>query len=170
LRSQLGFDVTSIVACRVYSAFRGSGEARRGAALGVVLLSLHLSGCGISFPMASLLPGDDPDATSSLKTKPASPLSPELGAEDWRRAKGALAVALDPQGNGSAVAWENPDSGFKGSFTPVGQPFVKSDAICRAFLASLYAQNGASQLQGTACRLSGAEWEVKDVQPWKRPA
>ena len=47
--------------------------------------------------------------------------------------QGALALALDPQGNGAAVAWDNPDTGLKGGFTPVGRPFVKGDAICRAF-------------------------------------
>jgi surface antigen len=36
-----------------------------------------------------------------------------------------MAVALDPQGSGSPVTWDNPDTGFKGTFTPVGQPFVK---------------------------------------------
>jgi surface antigen len=158
--------VTSFVACRVYNAFRRAGEVRRGPRLGAALIALQLGGCGISFPMASLLPEEAPESTSSLKPKPVSQLSPELGAEDWRRAKSALAVALDPQGNGASAAWENPDSGFKGSFTPVGQAFVKSDEICRAFLASLQGRNGSSRLQGTACRLSGAEWSVKDVKPW----
>jgi len=124
----------------------------------------------MSFPMASLLPGDEPKATGAVVAKPASPLSPALGEEDWRRAKGALAIALDPQGNGSSVSWENPDSGFKGAFTPLGQPFVKSDEICRAFLASFGRENGSSSLRGTACRLSGAEWTIKDVKPSQKAA
>ena len=124
----------------------------------------------MSFPMASLLPEDEPRTTGAVVAKPASPLSPELGEEDWRRARSALAVALDPQGNGASVSWDNPDSGFKGAFTPVGQPFVKSDEICRAFLASLSGERASSSLQGTACRLSGGEWTIKDLKPWKKPA
>ena len=108
-------------------------------------------------------------SASSSCSKIVSPLSAELGIEDWRRAKGAMAVALDPQGSGSPVTWDNPDTGFKGTFTPVGQPFVKGDEICRAFLAGLTGQ-ATSSLQGTACRLSGEEWAIKDVKPWRRPA
>ncbi len=123
----------------------------------------------MSFPMASLLP-DDPPATASVAGKSASPMARDMGTEDWRRAKGALAVALDPQGNGAAVAWANPDTALKGNFTPVGQPFVKSDEICRAFIATVTGQALASTLQGTACRPSGGEWAIKDVKPFRKPA
>lgn len=159
----------------VYRAFRRNGEGRPvpwRAAVAVGLLGLCAGGCSMSFPMASLLPEDEPKVTGStgaVAAKPASPLSPELGEEDWRRARGALAVALDPQGNGASVSWDNPDSGFKGAFTPVGQPFVKSDEICRAFLTSLAGDKGSSSLQGTACRPSGGEWAIKDLKPWKKP-
>jgi surface antigen len=121
----------------------------------------------MSFPITSLVSDQEP--TGSV-ARPASPLSPELSGEDWRRAKGALAIALDPVGNGSSAAWDNPDSGMRGSFTPVGQPFVKSDEICRAFLAELNGNHHASTLQGTACRPSGREWLIKDIKPWKRVA
>ncbi len=120
--------------------------------------------------MESLVPEDEPKATGTLVAKASSALSPELGAEDWRRAKGALAVALDPQGNGASVSWDNPDSGFKGAFTPVGHPFVKGDEICRAFVAALGRAGRNAALEGTACRLSGAEWAIKAVKPAKRAA
>jgi hypothetical protein len=62
-------------------------------------------------------------------------LSVELNDEDQRRARSALALALDPIGAGTAVNWDNPDTRRKGVFIPVGQPFVKNDDICRAFTA-----------------------------------
>lgn len=130
-------------------------------------VSLTTGACGVSFPMTSLFP--DPETTSSIKPRIASPLSPELGAEDWRRAKGALAIALDPQGSGSSVSWDNPDTDMKGNFAPVGQPFVNTDEICRAFLATLVAREATTTLQGTACRPSGGEWAIKDVKPWRKP-
>jgi surface antigen len=116
--------------------------------------------------MTSLV--DEPATTQSVSPRTGSPLSPDLGEEDWRRAKAALAVALDPQGSGSQVSWDNPDTTLKGTFTPVGQPFVKSDEICRAFLASIAGQASSSSLQGTACRPSGGEWAIKDVKPFKK--
>ena len=48
--------------------------------------------------------------------------------------------------------------------------FLKSDEICRAFLASMSLQTGPVKLQGTACRPSGGEWAVKDAKPWKGAA
>jgi len=117
--------------------------------------------------MSSLV-SEEPQTTQSVAVKTISPLSPELGAEDWRRAKAAMAVALDPQGSGSLVSWDNPDTTIRGSFTPVGQPFVKSDEICRAFLATVSGQSSTSSLQGTACRPSGGEWAIKDVKPFKK--
>lgn len=142
-----------------------AGPARRVLLAGV--LALGSAGCSMSFPMTSLV-AEEPTETASIAPKIISPLSPELGAEDWRRAKAAMATALDPQGNGSQVSWDNPESTMKGTFTPVGQPFVKNDEICRAFLTNVTGQTSVASLQGTACRPSGGDWAIKDVRPFKK--
>ncbi len=77
-----------------------------------------------------------------------------------------MAVALDPQGNGAAVSWDNPQSGVKGSF-PGRRPLPAADEICRAFIANVQTQTQPKRLQGTACRPSGGEWAVRDIGPWK---
>jgi surface antigen len=133
----------------------------------VATVAVPLGACSFALPVATLA-SDDPVATNSITPRFVSPLSPDLGEEDWRRARAALAVALDPQGSGSQVSWDNPDTSIKGSFTPVGQPFVADDRICRAFLASLTGTSGVSSLQGTACRPSGGEWAIKDVKPFRK--
>lgn len=156
--------MTRIGARCLYMAVLARSEAVRLLAAGLV--ALGGGACSMTFPMASLV--DEPETTSSLGARPVSPLSADLGTEDWRRAKAALAVALDPQGSGAQVSWDNPDTGLKGSFTPVGQPFVKSDEICRAFLASVTGSATASSLQGTACRPSGGEWAITEVKPFKK--
>ena len=159
------------IASRAYRSIAVRSEARAlrrlvGPAFAAALASLT-SACGVTFPMASLFL--EAETTSSITAvKATSPLSPELSGEDWRRAKGALAVALDPQGNGSSVSWDNPDTDMKGNFAPVGQPFVSSDEICRAFLATLDGHAATSSLQGSACRPSGGEWAIKDVRPFRR--
>lgn len=134
-----------------------------GAAL---LLALAAGGCSISMPLGSVT-GDHDGPTGS--TEAPSPLSREHGVEDWRRARAALGVALDPQGTGAGVSWDNPDSGAKGNFSAVGQPFVQDDEVCRAFLAVLHGPAEAT-LQGTACRPSGGEWSIKEVKPFRRPS
>jgi surface antigen len=139
----------------------------------LLLAGITTGGCSITLPIFSAEKSDLHEKNSTLTTaslKPAkgiSPLSPELGTEDWRRAAGAMALALDPQGNGAAVSWDNPESGTKGVFSPVSGPVLRSDEICRAFLSTIMLQTGASKMQGTACRPSGGEWSIKEVAPWK---
>ncbi len=138
----------------------------RAAGLACAMLCALMTGaCSLGVPLPAL---GVPETTQSVAPRAVSPLSADLGEEDWRRAKGALSVALDPQGSGAKVSWDNPDTTLRGTFTPVGQPFVKSDEICRAFLATVTGQSSESVLQGTACRPSGGEWSVKDVRPFKR--
>jgi surface antigen len=150
------------VGARFYKAVPLRGEAVRLLAAG--LMAAGAGACSMTLPITSLV--DEPATTASVARRAVSPLSPDLGAEDWRRAKAA--VALDPQGSGAKVSWDNPDTTLKGAFTPVGQPFVKSDEICRAFIATISGQAISSSLQGTACRPSGGEWAIKDVKPFKK--
>jgi surface antigen len=97
-----------------------------------------------------------------------SPLSDHLGPEDIRRAHGALALALDPQGNGSPVSWDNAESRSSGRFTPVSGPFLKDDEVCRAFLSLVVTPMDRRSLQGTACRPSGGEWAIRQMGDWKQ--
>ncbi len=61
-----------------------------------------------------------------------------LEPEDWRRAKAALSTALDPQGNGSLVGWENPEFGQQGLVHTGWQSLpLRTSGICRVFLAEL---------------------------------
>ena len=134
----------------------------------VGLIALSTSACGMSLGL-SALDEDGPKATGAIGPKSDITLSSDLDDEDWRRAKAALAVALDPQGPGTQVSWDNPSTTRKGTFTPVGAPFVKNDEICRSFSAHLSLPS-TSALQGTACRPSGGEWVLKEVKPLKATA
>ena len=134
----------------------------------VGLLALSTSACSFSFGL-SALDDEEPKSTGTVTARADTPLSPDLDQEDWRRAKAALAVALDPQGPGTQVSWDNPASTMKGTFTPMGAPFVKNDEICRSFSAHLSGPS-ASSLHGTACRPSGGDWAIKDVKPLKAAA
>jgi surface antigen len=108
------------------------GEAVR--FMAVCLIAAAASACSLSYSIVTL-DVEEPETTASIAPKAISPLSPDLTEEDWRRAKAALGVALDPQGAGTQVSWDNPDTSRKGAFTPSGAPFVKNDEICRSFSA-----------------------------------
>lgn len=123
---------------------------------------LSASACSLSFPMPGFASDDSP--TGSI-TKSAVALSPALDKEDWRRAKAALAVALDPQGNGANVMWSNPQSGAKGAFVALAPPFLEKDRICRAFKADVSASTRANRrLGGSACRNPDGEWVLAEVK------
>jgi surface antigen len=131
-----------------------------------------LSGCSIAIPMSAssssdIWKGAPEDVTGSI-AKPALKLSSRLDAEDLRRATAAMSTALDPQGSGTSVRWDNPQTGAKGSFTPVGQAYPLDGKICRAFLADVAAQASVEKLQGAACREKSAEWALTDVKPFKK--
>ena len=129
-------------------------------------LAAFVSGCSFAVPG---LPADQVEATGSIGRSGTSTLSADLGQEDWRRAKGSLAIALDPQGSGAGVKWDNPDSGVSGLFTPVAAPYVKSNEICRAFLATIAFPGRSTTLQGTACKVSADDWEIREAKPWRKP-
>jgi surface antigen len=109
-------------------------------------------------------------ASAQPQREPRLALSDHLGPEDLRRATGAMALALDPQGNGSPVSWDNAESKASGRFTPVGGPFLHDDEVCRAFLSQISTPMDKVALQGTACRPSGGTWSIRDMKPWKQPA
>ncbi len=146
---------------------RGSTVVSRIAQRVPVLVAFAVSGCATAIPLPSLISHDD--VTGSISTQ-VSPLSSTLDGEDWRRARAALAVALDPQGNGAAVAWDNPVSGVRGSFTAVGDAYPSDERICRAFLADVGGRVAGQKLQGVGCRDRAGDWAVKDVKPWKESA
>ncbi len=153
----------------------------------ILILSALSAACSISLPVFSAASPEAEPAeliTGSLAPKPVIPssavafaarstpgkltLADHLGPEDLRRANGALALALDPQGNGLPVAWDNAESKSSGKFTPVGGPFLKDHEVCRAFLTSLTTLMDRQSLQGTACRPSGGDWAINEMKVWKQ--
>jgi surface antigen len=125
-----------------------------------------LAGCSMAFPISPLMPPGSKEYAAGAVPKP--PLAGLLDAEDWRRAKAALSTALDPQGNGLLVGWDNPDSGNKGSFTPVGKPYPLEAGMCRVFLAEVDCKGDEHAIQGTACSDKRGEWTIAETKPWKK--
>jgi surface antigen len=107
------------------------------------------------------------DVTGSIR-KPAPELARGLDVEDQRRALAALGTALDPQGAGGGVNWDNSQSGAKGNFIPVGPAYPIDGKICRAFIAEVSTRETQEKLQGAACREKSAEWSLSEVKPWHR--
>jgi surface antigen len=133
------------------------------------LLCRSLAACAVATPLGE---GIDSKATGSISAPaPRADASPRLLAwldnEDRRRALGALAIALDPQGNGAAVRWDNPVSKAHGQITPIGYAFPAKDLICRRFSARFDTAAGDRVEEGSACRDKNAEWTIAELGPAK---
>lgn len=142
----------------------------RNSAMAVLLggSALGLGACSMTLPMGSL--SEDTITTGSITPpRPAAQLSSKLSDEDWRRAQAALGLAVDPQGNGAPVSWDNPESGRKGSFVSAGPLYVLDDKVCRSFVATISEPGPDTQLQGSSCRQGPNEWVVREAKPWKQP-
>jgi len=139
-------------------------SAPRGLCL-IFVSALGLAGCAISMPMGSLVSHSEDDVTGSI---PSAVFLENLVAEDKRRAKAALTTALDPQGSGATVTWDNPDTGSKGTFVPVGKAYPANERVCRAFLADMILKASDKSVQGTACADKDGNWAVTESKPWKK--
>ncbi len=139
--------------------------------VGSLIAACVLSGCSVAIPMSSsssaMWEGAPEDVTGSITKSPLK-ISRHLDNEDTRRANAALSTALDPQGSGASVRWDNPQTGARGSFTPVGQAYPLDGKICRAFLADVSVDDDVEKLQGAACREKTAEWSLIEVKPFKK--
>jgi surface antigen len=137
-----------------------------GAVIFCCLAAFCLAACSVSMPIGSFVPsGHLEDETGSISNEQFSNF---LVGEDWQRARVALAAALDPQGAGATVRWDNPLSGVKGSFVADGKPYPSDAGVCRAFVADIDRKTADDALHGTACADKGGEWTVTIVEPVRK--
>lgn len=143
---------------------------RLGLALALALVAGLSGGCSLTMHLTSL--SEDSEMTASIPTRAVDRLDPSLDDEDWRRASSALSLAVDPQGPGLAVNWDNPLSKRKGSFAAAGDLVLSQETICRPFTASVFQPGGKeSKHTGQACRLGPGEWSLRsDTAPAPKAA
>jgi 17 kDa outer membrane surface antigen len=87
---------------------------------------------------------------------------------DLAFAKAAAADVLNRGGGDMSLPWENPQTGARGTVTPIAAAHSEAGATCRDFLASYVREGAESWLQGEACRADEGKWEVKSIRPWRR--
>ena len=68
----------------------------------------------------------------------------------------------------SSQPWENPETGARGSVTPLAQAYSSDGRTCRDFLASYVNGRSESWLQGAACQSDHGRWEIHTLKPWRQ--
>jgi surface antigen len=109
------------------------------------------------------------ETTGSIPTPSAAKLSNGLPPEaDLVFARAAVTEVLSIGRKDFSTAWENPNTGARGTVTPVATAYSQDGSTCRDFLASYLQGRTEIWMRGEACRQSQGKWEVKVLRPWKR--
>ena len=137
-----------------------------GAAVTLILVGFGSAGCSLSRFDAALAKMENKEVTGSI-APPANPPAPT--ESDLAFARTAASDVLTKGDKDSSQPWENPETGARGSVTPLAQAYSSEDGrTCRDFLASYVNGRSESWLQGAACKGGQGRWEIHTLRPWKR--
>jgi 17 kDa outer membrane surface antigen len=138
----------------------------RRAAFTAILIGLTTSGCSMSHfgdPFAGF--SDD----TPTGTIPAQPAKKEPTETDLAFARNAASDVLTKGDKDASQPWANPQTGARGSVTPLASAYASDDGrTCRDFLASYVNGETESWLQGAACKGGNGRWEIHTLKPWQR--
>jgi surface antigen len=131
----------------------------------LILVGLVSSGCSLNRSDSALARMEDSEVTGSIA--PANPPTPT--ESDLAFARTAASDVLTKGDKDSSQPWENPETGARGSVTPLAQSYASEDGrTCRDFLASYVKGRTEAWLQGAACKGSQGRWEIHTLRPWKQ--
>jgi surface antigen len=151
--------------------YKGTGacpHAPRPACSRAIALAFLLSGCSFSYQLDNLFAKKDElqhtASTRLLHVQSSAEMPPE---GDLRVARAAVHEALARGGKDASMPWENPDTGARGTITPLASAYSQNGFTCRDFLASYVREGTEAWLQGAACRAQRGKWEIRDLRLWK---
>ena len=140
---------------------------RPGAAVTLLLIGVGSSGCSISRNEDSFARLEDSDVTGATsQAKAVADLVPT--DSDLAFARNAASDVLTKGDKDSSQSWENPETGARGSVTPLAQSYTSEGRTCRDFLASYVNGRTESWSQGAGCRSEKGRWEIRTMKPWQR--
>ena len=133
----------------------------------LILIAVGTGGCSLSRLDGGFAKLQDNESTGSIGAARASAPAPTEG--DLAFARNAASDVLTKGDKDSSQPWENPETGARGSVTPLAQAYSAEGRTCRDFLASYVNGRNESWLQGAACQSShDGRWEIHSLKPWRR--
>jgi hypothetical protein len=132
----------------------------------LILIALGSGGCSLSRNDGPFARMNDSDVTGSLGSGHASASAPTEA--DLAFARNAASDVLTKGDKDSSQPWENPETGARGSVTPLAQAYSSDGRVCRDFLASYINGRTESWLQGAGCQSGQGRWEIHTLKPWKQ--
>ena len=139
-----------------------------GAVMTLILIAVGTGGCSMSRTDGAFAKIGDRDVTGSIGATRVSAPAPMPTETDLAFARNAASDVLTKGDKDSSQPWENPETGARGSVTPLAQAYSQDGRTCRDFLASYVNGGSESWLQGAACQSSKGRWEIHTLKPWKQ--
>jgi surface antigen len=131
----------------------------------LILIGVGTGGCSLSRTDGAFARMDDNEVTGSIGPGATGPAPTE---SDLAFARNAASDVLTKGDKDASQPWENPDTGARGSVTPLAQAYSSDGRTCRDFLASYVNGSNESWLQGAACQIDHGRWEIHTLKPWRR--
>jgi surface antigen len=129
----------------------------------LILIGLCSSGCSMSRFGDVFDSMQAPRITGSIRNRTQGPTESDLAF-----ARNAASDVLAKGDKYASQPWENPETGARGSVTPVAQAYSSDGRTCRDFLASYVNGRAEKWLQGAGCQSGRGRWEIQDLKPWNQ--
>jgi surface antigen len=158
--------LVSLALYRAWGRVGLSAFAPKGAALTAILIGLSAGGCSFSRGSDAFakMNVSDYEVTGALKQGEPVPTDSDLAF-----ARNAASDVLTKGDKDSSQPWQNPQTGARGSVTPLAQAYPADDGrTCRDFLASYVNGRTESWLQGAGCKSASGHWEIHTLKPWRQ--
>jgi surface antigen len=131
----------------------------------MILIGLSTSGCSLyrggDGPFARM---SEKEVTGSIKQDDPAPTETDLAF-----ARNAASDVLTKGDKDSSQPWQNPETGARGSVTPLAAVYAAEDGrTCRDFLASYVNGKTENWLQGSACHSGNGRWQIHTLKPWRQ--
>ena len=131
--------------------------------MALILIGIGAGGCSVSRPDGGFAKTGN-DFTGSL----GPPGTAVPTDSDLAFTRNAASDVLTKGDKDASQPWENPETGARGSVTPLAQAYTFDGRTCRDFLASYVNGTTESWLQGAACQTGHGLWEIHTLKPWRQ--
>ncbi len=131
-----------------------------------LVLAAGSAGCSYRMGGAAMVASVGDDVTGSIT--PVSQRSEGPSDSDLAFTRNAASDVLTRGDRNASQPWENPQTGARGSVTPLASAYTSDGQTCRDFLASFVKGESESWMEGEACKASHGRWEIRSLRPWRR--
>ena len=138
------------------------------AVMTLILIGVGSGGCSMSRNDSAFARMEAKSDVTGSVNPAVQPRNDGPTETDLALARTAASDVLTRGHKDASQPWENPETGARGSVTPLAQAYSSDGRNCRDFLASYVYGTSESWLQGAACQTGHGQWEIHSLKPWKR--